>query len=74
VKALGTEMFCNSGRDARPEAADNDSFSVAVSMRWIHIVFLSVCAEHLARRVVPSGTKYQIMDNVVKNDKAPHSF
>src|SRR5712664_2933195 len=35
--------------------------------------FLSLCAEHLTRRVLPSGTKYQIMDNGVNNCKALHS-
>ena len=34
---------------------------------------LSLYAEHLTRRVLPSGTKYQIMDNVVNNIKAPQS-
>src|SRR5260370_37835570 len=32
--------------------------------------FLSLCAEHLTRQVLPAGTKYQIMDNVVNNCKA----
>src|SRR5258708_8828958 len=35
--------------------------------------FLSLCAEHLTRRVLPSGIKYQIMDNIVNNCKALHS-
>src|SRR5882762_10480605 len=35
--------------------------------------FLSLCAEHLTRRVLPSGTKYHIMDTVVNNCKALYS-